>query len=347
MFCKGAQYSRNSPYLHGFSPCPKTGMMYISRYVAGMNGIYMARQNILVIKLGALGDFVLSLGVFAALRAQHPHARITVLTTAPFQEMAQKSGFFDDVWVIRRWNWKQLGAWWGFARQLRAAKFDCVYDLQRNDRTGLFYRLAPAVTRECWLGFHLPKGSSPCLYGRAGEIPPDVLRIEDARDFKMQDIGWMNGDIARFELPARYALLVPGCAPQHPQKKWPAAHFVALAKKMLAQDITPAIIGGPAEKELAAEIMHDAVGTISLVGKTGFFDIASIAQGACAAVGNDTGPMHLISASGVPSLWLFSGTSNPVQSAPKGDHINVLRQHNIADIPVADVWRVFETIKRA
>lgn len=305
----------------------------------------MARKNILVIKLGALGDFVLSLGVFAALRAQHPDARITFLTTAPFQEMAEKSGLFDDIWVIRRWHWTQPGEWWRFAKRLRAEKFDCVYDLQRNDRTGLFYRLAPAITRAAWLGFHLPKGSSPCLYGRENDIPPDVLRIEDVRDYPMQDIGWMQADTSRFELPARYALLVPGCAPQHPQKKWPSAHFTALAKQMLAQGITPVIIGGSAEEKLAADIMHDAMGTISLAGKTSFFDIASIAQGACAAVGNDTGPMHLISAAGVPALWLFSGVSNPVQSAPRGDHIHVLRQHNIADIPVADVWRVFESIK--
>lgn len=307
----------------------------------------MARQNILVIKLGALGDFVLSLGVFAALRAHHPMARITLLTTAPFQEMAEKSGFFDNVWVIRRWTWKQPAQWWGFAKRLRTEKFDCVYDLQRNNRSGLFYRLAPAASRACWLGFHLPKGSSPCLYGRENEIPKDLLRIEDSRDFRMQDMSWMQGDIRHFKLPDRYALLVPGCAPQHPQKKWPMAHFVALAKNMLAQDITPVIIGGPAEEKLAIEIMQEAMGTINLAGKTGFFDIASIARDACAAVGNDTGPMHLISASGVPALWIFSGASNPAQSAPKGEHIHVLRQRHIADIPVADVWRVFESMKRS
>ena len=48
---------------------------------------------ILVIRLGALGDFVLSMGPFAAIRAHHPDARIILLTTAPYAELARASGY--------------------------------------------------------------------------------------------------------------------------------------------------------------------------------------------------------------------------------------------------------------
>ena len=57
-----------------------------------------AVERILVIKLGALGDFVLATGPFKALRQAHPGARIVLLTTAPYAEMARTAPFFDEVW---------------------------------------------------------------------------------------------------------------------------------------------------------------------------------------------------------------------------------------------------------
>ena len=56
-------------------------------------------QRILVIKLSALGDFVLSIASFQAIRAHHPNATITLLTTAPYRRLAKKSGCFDDIWL--------------------------------------------------------------------------------------------------------------------------------------------------------------------------------------------------------------------------------------------------------
>ena len=57
-----------------------------------------AGGKILVIKHGALGDFVLSMGPFAAIRVHHAQAQIALLTTAPFAELARRSGYFGRIW---------------------------------------------------------------------------------------------------------------------------------------------------------------------------------------------------------------------------------------------------------
>ncbi len=62
-------------------------------------------KKILVIRLGALGDFVLSFGPFAAIRAQHPEAHITLLTTAPFARLGRLSPWFDAVVIDPRAPW--------------------------------------------------------------------------------------------------------------------------------------------------------------------------------------------------------------------------------------------------
>ena len=54
--------------------------------------IEKARARLLVIKLGALGDFVLATGPFAAIRNAHPDDEIVLLTTATYAEMAEASG---------------------------------------------------------------------------------------------------------------------------------------------------------------------------------------------------------------------------------------------------------------
>ena len=86
-------------------------------------------SNILVIKHGALGDFVLAMGPFAAIRRHHTDAAITLLTTAPFGELAEASGYFDAVWIDTRPKLTQPLDILKLARRLNNAGFERVYDL--------------------------------------------------------------------------------------------------------------------------------------------------------------------------------------------------------------------------
>ena len=55
---------------------------------------------------------------------------------------------------------------------------------------------------------------------------------------------------------------------------------------------------------------------------------------AALAVGNDTGPLHLVAAAGAPTVVLFSSASDPALSAPRGQ-VAVLQADKLADLPVA------------
>ncbi|MFN3075587.1 MAG: glycosyltransferase family 9 protein [Alphaproteobacteria bacterium] len=97
--------------------------------------------RVLVIKLGALGDFVQAMGPFAAIRAHHPDAHITLLTTSPYATFAQDSPWFDRVWIDSRPKLWQIGALLELRHWLREGRFDRVYDLQTSDRSSWYYRL--------------------------------------------------------------------------------------------------------------------------------------------------------------------------------------------------------------
>ena len=274
-------------------------------------------RQILVIRLGALGDFVLSFGPFAAIRAHHPGAHISLLTTAPYAELAERAPWFDAVLIDRRpAAWEVLGLL-RLRRQLRG--FDLVYDLQTSFRSSAYFVLAGHPP---WSGIApgcaLPHANPKRDFMHTLERQREQLAMAGIADFPAPDLSWLTGVAPRFDLPARYALLVPGAAPHRAAKRWPAERFGELGKHLLARGIVPVVLGTTREGPLAATIRRSCPGAIDLIGRTTLLDIAAIATDAEIAIGNDTGPMHLAAAVGCRCVVLFSSASDPALTAPRG-----------------------------
>ena len=298
------------------------------------------QKKILVIKLSALGDFIIALAPMAAIRRHHPDAHITLMTTKLFKDMAGRSGYFDCIKIVAKPRWYQLGAWADLARWLNREKFSRVYDLQMNDRTAILFRLF--LKKPEWSGVVL--GASHVYANRdwrnmhALERHRAVLEVAGIENVPLPDITWMETDISLFSLKKPYVLLVPGSAPQHPQKRWPALRYGALARKLQQEGFEVAVLGTDAEREVVQRIVTACPGVRDLSGKTSLYDIATLGRGAAACVGNDTGPTHLIALSGCPVVVLFSGASNPEHSAPVGD-VTVIQSDDLADVNVEVVFK--------
>ncbi|MBU8543949.1 MULTISPECIES: glycosyltransferase family 9 protein [Roseomonadaceae] len=296
----------------------------------------MTEPAILVIRLGALGDFVQSFGPFAAIRAHHPGARIVLLTTPPFADLARRSPWFDEVWAEGRPSWRDPRAVLGLRRRLRAARFGRVYDLQTSSRSSR-YRWLVGLGVE-WSG--IARGAS---HPHANPDRDRLHTIERQREqleaagiteFPPPALDWLDADLSAFDLPPRFVLLVPGASPLRPGKRWPEARFAEFAA---TSSLPCVVLGGRAEVALAEAIVAAAPGTISLAGRTGFAEIAALARRASFALGNDTGPTHLIAAAGCPTLALFGGDSDPALCAPRGPAVAVLRHLPLAALGLAEV----------
>ncbi len=293
-------------------------------------------EAVLVIRHGALGDFVLSFGPFAAIRARHPDARISLLTAPAYAEIGRRSGWFDA--VIADPRSRNPLALWRLRRRLLAAGFSWVYDLQTSERSSRYFRFWPADDRPNWSG--IAPGCSHPHDNPDRDLMHTVERQREQLAAAGIEVGpaappdWLAGDIADLALPGRPLLLVAGGSAHRPEKRWPAAHYEALARRALEAGLAPLLIGGPDEADLAAVVPSAR----SLVGRTDFAQLSSLARRAVAAVGNDTGPMHLIAAAGAPSLVLFSAASDPALCAPRGPSVAVLRRPVLADLAPETVW---------
>jgi ADP-heptose:LPS heptosyltransferase len=98
------------------------------------------------------------------------------------------------------------------------------------------------------------------------------------------------------------------------------------------------VIGGLQEAELAHVIQNRARRARDLTGRTDFAQIAALGARAAIAVGNDTGPTHLIAAAGAPTIALFSSASDPALCGPRG-HVTVFQAPDLADVAVDTVLR--------
>lgn len=303
-------------------------------------------QRILVIKLGALGDFVHAFHAFAAIRAQHAGSRITLLTTAPFRALAEAAPWFDEVRVDPR------APWWNLAGTRRAAQamrgFDFVYDLQTSRRSGRYFRLAG---RPPWSGI-----AHGCSHPHANPGRDAMHTIERQRE-QLQSAGvirrdapernWLTSRGHRHGLAAPYALLVPGGAGLGSVKRWPPDRYGEVARRLLDRGLQPVVIGGAMEAPLARTIMAACPGAVDLTGRTSIEDIAALASGAALVLGNDTGPVHVAASVGALTVVLFSAVGVPGQAAPRGpsgEWAAVLQAPDLNDLTVE---RVMEAIPNA
>jgi ADP-heptose:LPS heptosyltransferase len=289
----------------------------------------MAEENILVIKLGAFGDFIQALGPMAAIRRHHPDASITLLTTAPFVTLGRESGYFDRIWTDHKPRWSSPKGWLDLARRLRGGKFTRVYDLQNNDRTSLYFRLFGLKKPE-WVGAARGashRNASPVRTGgHAFDGHVQTLELGGIKDVTPDDLSWVRVDAAHFGLPHPYVLLVPGSAPNRPEKRWPAADYGALARQLSGWGFTPVIIGTLSEEPLAKIIRSACRESVDLCGQTSLMDLVALARTAAGAIGNDTGPIHMIAPTGCPTIVLFSEFSDPKRHAPMGSNVRILSQ---------------------
>lgn len=293
-------------------------------------------RRILVIRLDALADIVLAFGAFDAIRRHHADAHITLLTTKPYAELARKSGWFDEVWDDGKPRWNQTKKLFGLLRRLRRGRFDRVYDLQNSGRTARYRTLMSTAwgSQADWSRAQTTRDGKE----HRVEAYASQLAAAGIEDLPFPDLSWLSaGYGGRFGLTDGYVLMVPGCAVRHGDGVWPVERYAELARRVAIEGRQPVLIGTHEDIERNRTIAAATPETLNLTDKAGLFDLAALAAHARAAVGHNTGPMHLIAALGCPSVVLFPDSAAPGPTAPRGRFVVVVREDNLAALPVTEV----------
>lgn len=301
---------------------------------------------ILVIKLGALGDFIQAAGAMKAIRVHHTNAKITLLTTKPFVKMAEACGYFDEIWIDTKPKFYQYKEWKKLRHKLNYARFSRVYDLQNNDRTAIYFNLFSPKPQ--WVG--VAKGAShrnnapDRTAGHAFDGHVQTLGLAGIQGIEVDTLDWAKGNLDGFNLQKPFIVIAAGSAPDRLEKRWPAHYYGELALDLYKAGYQPVLIGTIAEIDVNQKILNICPQALDLTAKTTLFDIVELGRGAVACIGNDTGPIHMMAPTGCPTLVLFSRHSNPKRHYPKGKTVEIVYQDALTDLTVQEVQKKFITM---
>ncbi|HEY1191098.1 MAG TPA: glycosyltransferase family 9 protein [Gemmata sp.] len=277
-------------------------------------------RRIAIIKPSALGDIVHSLPVLTALRVRFPAARITWVVNTGLESLIAGHPDLTDTLPFERGAFKGLrGALrtaWAFAGELRRRRFDLVIDMQGLLRSGLMTWASGAPYR---VGFRNAREGSRYAYTHKLAAPGKTEGHAVDRMWVVAEafgVGHLPKtfrvplrapelDAARTELaglPRPWVVVAVGA--KWVTKRWPVGHFAELLRRAGAHFGGSAVlIGGPEDSALAKEVCANLPGaSLDLTGKTSLPRLSATLSLADAMVGNDTGPLHLAAALGVPCV---------------------------------------------
>jgi lipopolysaccharide heptosyltransferase II len=311
-----------------------------------------------------------------ALKECLPAAQVGWLVEAPSAEVVRLSGVADQIILFPRkrlsellrrpWRWPAaLAAVLQLRRQLRAPRYPCVLDFQGNLKSGLLSVLSGAPDRVGFARGHCREMN--WLFNNVQALPSSkkLLRAEKnaalaqvlAPDLQPRPVA-LAQDERNVVAVERFLAAVPGEGPLvvvHPGtsafgqlKRWPAARFgetaAGLKRDMGARCV---VTYGPAEENLAAEVVASSSGAARLSPPFSLGELVELLRRASLVIAADTGPLHLAALLKRPVVAIF-GSKDPAIYAPYGTRSEIVR----ADIPCSpcvkrkcDHLRCIETIQ--
>ncbi|MEI7834621.1 MAG: glycosyltransferase family 9 protein, partial [bacterium] len=291
-------------------------------------------KRILIVRLSAIGDVLMTSPVPRALKCAYPGVHIAWVVDKLSAPMVQGNPYVDDIIILDRKQWeKQMGqgkivdvlrGLSALKRRLRAGNYDMAIDMQELFISGLVCwlsgarrRIGPIPAREMNQIFMTERVERPQVTTRLTDSCMGMLRgmgIDAPAESPVLVVPEADRQAAA-QLLADAGLLdgryVTCCiSSSRPQKDWVASRWGELADELWQRHgLRTVLVGGPERKEQAEKLVAThSPQLISAVGRTTLLQASAICQGGVALVGVDTGLTYAGMANGVPTVALYGST---------------------------------------
>lgn len=295
------------------------------------------KGRILLIKPSSLGDIVHTLPVVSALKTRWPKAHLTWCVKRQWAEFVERVVGVDRVWPVD----EGVRSWIRAGQQLRNERFDVVVDLQGLFRSGLLAGLSGAPVR---IGFANGREGSPWFYTQRVPVPSADVHAVDRYLSVAGVLGAPVSGAPRFEFKmlaedqkvVRELFHRKGLSMERPwvamnvtarwvTKRWPLSSFAVVIDRLYAEHRDPVVVIGSADE-------RPYIDELRALSKSPFIDLSgdvplrclpALLSTAAVMITNDSGPMHIAAACGVPVVALFGPTS-AIRTGPYGANHHVL-----------------------
>jgi heptosyltransferase-3 len=278
------------------------------------------RGKILVIRGGAIGDFILTLPAIAALRQQFPGAHLEVLGYPHIIRLAEAGGLVDRAQSIEA---RALAGF--FARRGVLAKdladyfseFDIILSYLYDPDDIFKTNIARCSKAQFVVGPYRPN--------EAEKVHATKVYLRPLERFAIFDADHLPRLLLKPQPSAlKQIALHPGSGSE--KKNWPEAKWADLLQHLVhSTDYNLLLIGGEAEGERLQRLAAALPITRTKVAQSlPLTDLARLIQQSSAFIGHDSGISHLAAALGLPGVVLWGNTAEEIWRPPQ-DHVLILK----------------------
>lgn len=324
-------------------------------------------KKILVMRIDALGDLVMTRPALSALKQAYPHAQIDMIVSS------ETAGLFEDAREVRRVH--GMNAHWFRSQRkcseicadkkrlkkiIRAEKYDLAIDFRGDLRNLLFLKCAgiPHV-----IGYGITGGSfllsaTEKYDWQAHQVQVNLKLLDTLGILSLPRVYPFNYSSARKE--KFWQTLGTGLDPQAKfrmtlhtgaglsSKCWPQESFAKLIEKTLSLPGIEIVMTGTAADKGLLPVNIYGPRVVDLRGKTALDDLPVLFDACHLHVGNDSGPGHVAAAQGISVISLFSGTNPPEVWKPWGAKtLDVLPFSSPEEVAPEQVYKKIEKIYRS
>jgi len=294
--------------------------------------------RILICRLSAVGDCILTTPLLSALREQFPQAFLAWVVEPAAAPLLESHQALDELIVVdKRWlkSWRKIRQ---VRRQLREFEFDVAIDPQSLSKSALLAWLSGAKQR---IGFQTPRGRELSLWLNNHFVKQSARHLVDCQLELLHPLGIESPNV-QFNLPPNaaahltttaflqsshltggYVVMNPGAG--WDSRLWPADRYGRVARELGQRHQLPTLVvwAGDREHAWGEQILSHSGGHAILAPATSLVELAELLRTARLFVGSDTGPLHLAGAVGTPCVGLHGTTRYQESGAYGTSHISI------------------------
>ena len=296
-------------------------------------------KRILIARGGAIGDFILTLPVFQALKASFPQATLGCLSPAGRGEIAQMAGLADEIRNLDDRCWASFFVRDGQLDEVACnwlSSFDCIISYLHDPNETWKTNVARVSDAFYLGGCHQP--------GEISEVPASVTLLK-----ALEPLGIFHADPVP-RIHHSDAMLKSGTIALHPgsgseSKNWPEENWRQLISLLLEQgNMKLVVVGGEAEtervKSLESKFQNPRLRLLLNEPLTSVARELAVCQ---VFIGHDSGITHLAAALGVRCIVLWAQTNERVWR-PSGEMVHILKPCN--NTTPVEPCAVFQIVKK-
>ena len=296
------------------------------------------KENILIIKHGALGDLIQADGIFKSIRAKHKYANIVLMTSKNFVTLMKKSPYINDILIDDRLSFVNINFYINFFKRINQLNFSKIYDLQNSQRTYIYQKYF--LRKAEWVTTKRKDHKISGIMGLVEMLKKNGLETKDALK---PNVSWLTTDVnnilKRNKIFSKYIVLLPGSSRKHKEKRWP--FFGELAKLLLLKNYQVVVILGPEELELSPSMKGVIFKNIK------WSELSGIMKKSYFVIGNDSGPSHIASCLDINGLALFGKSTSATRSGLKKGKFDTIEINDLKKLSPDTVFKkMIENLKR-